>query len=109
MVATWHDESHLNRFVLDADNYRLLDPAYCYPEHWDGPFARVLMLRDKSGVIDEGAIKGWNKGHMSLLPPWLRGIGRRAVHFIRLRTTVLPGVSVAAPRLPNRPSRGGRV
>lgn len=59
VVALWHDESHLNRYILGRSDYRLLGPEFCSPEDWDGPFDPVLRLRVKRHVIDEAGVKGW--------------------------------------------------
>lgn len=58
VIALWHDESQINRYVLDQKTYRLLPPAYCYPEGVSIPFENRIMVRDKSKVIDVGNIKG---------------------------------------------------
>lgn len=47
IIALWHDESHLNRYILDHP-YKLLSPAYLYPEGWKLPFPKKILVRDKS-------------------------------------------------------------
>jgi histo-blood group ABO system transferase len=32
IVAIWHDESHLNRYLINTPPAIVLDPSYCYPE-----------------------------------------------------------------------------
>jgi histo-blood group ABO system transferase len=34
VVAVWHDESHLNRYLVDHPPSVSLSPAYCFPEEW---------------------------------------------------------------------------
>jgi hypothetical protein len=51
IIAAWHDESHINRYILERDDYRLLSPAYCYPEGWDLPFEKKLVVLDKEKKI----------------------------------------------------------
>lgn len=46
IVAQWHDESHLNRYILGRP-YKLLDPGYCYPEGATLPFAPRIMMLNK--------------------------------------------------------------
>lgn len=59
VIALWHDESQLNRYVaeLDPAEYRLLTPAYWYPEGWHIPFEPKITVRDKSKWIDMTAVK----------------------------------------------------
>jgi hypothetical protein len=57
-IARWHDESQLNRYVYENMNYRLLTPAYCYPEGWTLPFEKKIMVRDKSKFFNVKEIKG---------------------------------------------------
>ena len=32
LIATWHDESHWNRYCIDHQPTLILSPSYCYPE-----------------------------------------------------------------------------
>jgi histo-blood group ABO system transferase len=32
VLAVWHDESHLNRYLADTPPARILPPSFCYPE-----------------------------------------------------------------------------
>ena len=52
IIALWHDESHLNRYINDYDEnkYRILSPAFCYPEGWKLPFEEKITVRDKNKV-----------------------------------------------------------
>lgn len=34
IIAIWHDESHLNRFLIDNPPTKILDRSYCFPEEW---------------------------------------------------------------------------
>ena len=60
MIPLWHDESQLNRYIAETDpaHYRLLPPAYWYPEGWDMPFEQKILVRDKNKVLDMAAVKG---------------------------------------------------
>ncbi|WP_114985932.1 family 6 glucosyltransferase [Helicobacter muridarum] len=62
IIAIWHDESHLNRYIIDNPNYKLMHYGYNFPEgSWHVPSGGVyIILRDKSKTIDVNAIKGIN-------------------------------------------------
>ncbi len=46
IIATVHDESHLNKYL--SDHLCLaLNPGYAYPEGWHLPFEPIILLRDK--------------------------------------------------------------
>lgn len=46
IIAIWHDESQLNRYMID-NKRKVLNPSYCYPESWNIPFERKLLALDK--------------------------------------------------------------
>ena len=47
IVAIWHDESQLNKYMIDND-HKMLNPSYCYPESWNIPFEKKLLALDKN-------------------------------------------------------------
>ena len=57
VIALWHDESQLNKYISQYNNYKILSPSYCYPEGWDIPFEMKILIRDKSKWIDVSNIK----------------------------------------------------
>jgi len=48
VVAIWHDESHLNRYMIDNKPTLILDPGYCYPESWKLDYPKRLLALDKN-------------------------------------------------------------
>lgn len=47
IIAKWHDESQLNKYILGNTQYKLIDPGYLYPEIDNLPFEKKMVLRDK--------------------------------------------------------------
>ena len=71
IIAVWHDESHLNKYVLDKNPLILL-PEYGYPEGWilPAPIKPKMMILDKT--------KPKYGGH-----DYLRGITNKKRGYIR--------------------------
>lgn len=57
VVARWHDESHINHYILEHDNWIMLSPSYCYAEGWNLPFEAKIIVRDKSKYFDVISVK----------------------------------------------------
>ena len=56
VLALWHDESHINKYILDRP-HKLQSPSYCYPEGWDIPFEKVILVRDKNRYGGHDALR----------------------------------------------------
>ena len=56
VVAQWHDESHLNRYILDHD-HSVQHAGYCYPEDWKLAQPKIIEVRNKNktalGSVDK--------------------------------------------------------
>jgi hypothetical protein len=49
VIALWHDESHLNRYMIDYSKpFKKLSPAYLYPQGVKIPFRKKIIVLDKS-------------------------------------------------------------
>ena len=57
VVALWHDESHLNRYVFEHPETQLLSPGYCYPEGVEIPFEPRILALDKDHAVIRST--GW--------------------------------------------------
>jgi histo-blood group ABO system transferase len=47
-IARWHDESYLNRYLIDHPPTRILNPSYCYPDDWQLEFPKKIISSCKS-------------------------------------------------------------
>lgn len=55
LIAVWHDESHMNRYLIDNPPTLELTPSYCYPEAvkfnpggWNVPFEPKILALEKN-------------------------------------------------------------
>jgi len=46
IIAVWHDESHLNKYMIDKTPV-IMTPAYGYPQDWSLPFEEKIRILDK--------------------------------------------------------------
>lgn len=58
VIARWHDESHINRFIVGKEDYKLLSPAYCYPVGFELPVERKICGVSKQAKFDVNTFKG---------------------------------------------------
>jgi Glycosyltransferase family 6 len=57
LIATWHDESHLNRFFVSAAPLTL-NPGYAYPEAVRIPFEKKIVQLDKARFGGHAFLRG---------------------------------------------------
>lgn len=57
LIAIWHDESHLNRYML-GKSPKILSPAYGYPEGIEIPFEKKVIILDKNRFGGHNAMRG---------------------------------------------------
>lgn len=57
IIALWHDESHINRYILTHHHFRVLSPSFCWPEGWDLPMPCIILIRDKAKYLNIQALR----------------------------------------------------
>lgn len=63
VVALWHDESHLNRYVYELEmnwyreNFKVLPPSYLYAEWFDLSYPCKILMRNKSRYVNVFKVK----------------------------------------------------
>lgn len=58
IIARWHDESHLNRYIIRKDYLKILSPSYCYPVGFDIPYEKRICGVSKKDKFDVEKFKG---------------------------------------------------
>lgn len=58
VIARWHDESHLNKYISINKNFRLLSPSYCYPYGFDIECPKKIIAVGKQEKFDVKKFKG---------------------------------------------------
>lgn len=69
IVAIWHDESFLNRYIVGRQDVQVMGWQYIYYEEVIYPFEPVFMLRNKQKYIskENGRFKGRRSWKLSFL------------------------------------------
>lgn len=67
ITAIWHDESHLNRYIIDYPKYKLLSPSYNYREGACSSYERIIVARNKNRYFNVAAIKNLENGSVEEL------------------------------------------
>lgn len=60
VIARWHDESHINHYILTITNYKLLSCSFCYPYGIDVPMEKKIVAIGKEEKFDIKTFKGQN-------------------------------------------------
>lgn len=58
IIAKWHDESQLNRYIINKPGIRILEPKYCYPFGMNVNYPRKISAVSKEAKFDVKTFKG---------------------------------------------------
>lgn len=51
ILAVWHDESHLNRYLYDHPPAKILSPSFCYPENAGEHYKGIWRRAERHGIV----------------------------------------------------------
>lgn len=66
IIAKWHDESQLNKYMLNRSDMKILLPEYAYPEGWNLPYEPKMIIRDKERYFNTSEMKGYKSWWVNL-------------------------------------------
>ena len=58
IIARWHDESQLNRYIINKAGVRILGPMYCYPYGMGVNYQKKIYAVSKEAKFDVKSFKG---------------------------------------------------
>ena len=58
IIAKWHDESQLNRYIVNKLGVRILEPMYCYPCGMEVSYSKKIYAVSKQAKFDVKSFKG---------------------------------------------------
>ncbi len=58
IIAKWHDESHLNRYIVGREDVRVLSSEYCYPYGMHVDYQKKFSAVSKQAKFDVKSFKG---------------------------------------------------
>lgn len=86
VIALWHDESQINRYILWRKDFRILSPSYCWPEGWNLPQPCRILLRSKQRYFDVQQLR--KDAPATVLPPYVvrcNAFMKRAARWLQRR------------------------
>lgn len=79
IIARWHDESHLNNYIVGKTFIRIISPEYCYPDGMKVLYKKRIAGVSKLAKFDINSFKGvYNTKDLSLF--------KKVQNFIKFRT-----------------------
>lgn len=64
IIADVHDESHLNHYILNRDDVKIVGPQYIYPEGWILNEEPIILSRDKEKYFNVDELKKGKMGYV---------------------------------------------
>lgn len=79
IIAKWHDESQLNRYIISKTGIRVLSPEYCYPFGMRVQYPQKISAVSKEAKFDVKTFKGQYAHKQSALRKILGKIKRKVM------------------------------
>lgn len=78
VIADVHDESHLNHYILDRNDVKIVGPEYIYPEGWLLNKEPIILSRDKEKYFNVDELKKGKIGYIlkkikRCVKKWIKG------------------------------------
>jgi hypothetical protein len=79
IISIWHDESHLNHYMLDA-NYKILPDDFVFIEHnYFGKIPKII-IRDKNGFGGHNHLRNVNQNIYTKVKYYIKLVLRKMYH-----------------------------
>ena len=57
VIAKWHDESQINKYIIGRDDFKILPPSFCYPEGSNIKLEPMIVVRNKEKYFNVDNLK----------------------------------------------------
>lgn len=77
LIAKWHDESQLNRYIVGKSGIRVLEPMYCYPCGMEVTYSKKIYAVSKQAKFDVKSFKGQYSEKKNSIRKYLGNLKRK--------------------------------
>ena len=91
IVAVWHDESFINKYIVGRENVQVLGPQYLGYEEYVHPYKAPIILRNKRKNLDLNSFRNISKKeNVSILKikMFLRNLKERLLIILGIRNRI---------------------
>ncbi len=67
IIALWHDESHINRYILNKQNINVISPSYCYPVGFELDVDKKIIGVSKKEIFNVDEFKFLQRNERSTI------------------------------------------
>ncbi len=77
IIARWHDESHLNRYIIGRNDIKILSPEYCYPYGMKVDYFKRISAVSKQDKFNVKEFKGQYSVNQSKVRKMIGNVKRK--------------------------------